>query len=140
MAIWREDRLFHRTLKSTSVRSNRWIGGSQVVQPNRVDHDPLQAMNRAMYSTVNNATKVVSNPNQILTGMEWNAGTVSRTVTRAETMINAVEKTCIRNAAGDEAGFSSTAWRVRFHWDPGTVRSFDIEGNASSTSRPSGAG
>lgn len=84
-------------------------------------------MNRAIYSTVNRATREVSTPNQTLIGIEWNAGTVSRTVTTAEVTIKAVEKMCIRNAAGEEAGFSSTAWIVRFHSGPETARSKELE-------------
>lgn len=97
-------------------------------------------MDRAIYSTVNRATREVSTPNQTLIGIEWNAGTVSRIVTTADVTIKAVENTCIRNAAGEEAGFSRTACKVRFHSGPAIVKSRELPfvGNISPISSVSG--
>ena len=56
-------------------------------------HNVPCAIHRPIYSMVNNTTRVVSRPNQTLPDIEWNAGTVSRTVTTAEkTMRDVVKK------------------------------------------------
>jgi hypothetical protein len=75
-------------------------------QPKKADHEKLVAAHRAMYSTVKSATRVVSMPNQRPPGREWNAGTVSRMVMRAEKTIRTVMRTCTSTAAGDELGRS----------------------------------
>lgn len=70
---------------------------------------------RAMYSTVNNATKLVSRPNQTLPETACEEGIVSSTVTAAEMMIREVVATCIKKADGEEVGCSSRRYRSRFH-------------------------
>jgi hypothetical protein len=74
-----------------------------------------------MYSIVNNATSVVSKPNQTAFEILRKVGTVSRTVTRAEMMINDVMNTCMTKAEGEEVGCSRRAWRSCFHRGPDTV-------------------
>jgi hypothetical protein len=54
-------------------------------------------------------------PNQIPPGSEWNAGTVSRIVTKAEKVMSAVTNTCTSTAAGDELGRSSRLYNCRRH-------------------------
>ena len=71
--------------------------------------DPLQARLRAMYSIVNKATSVVSKPNQTAFEILRKVGTVSKTVTRADMMINDVRNTCITKAEVEEVGCSRRA-------------------------------
>ena len=47
-------------------------------------------------------------------GIEWKAGTVSSTVTRAERRIKKVESMWMTNAEGDEVACSKRALRLRF--------------------------
>jgi hypothetical protein len=63
-----------------------------------------------MYSTVNNATILVSTPNQTLGDIECTAGTVSTTVISAEKTIRNVENICITKAEVDEVG-CSISWK-----------------------------
>ena len=72
-------------------------------------HDPLHARLRAMYSIVNKATSVVSKPNQTAFEILRKVGTVSNTVTRADTMINDVMNTCIMKADDEVVGCSRRA-------------------------------
>lgn len=74
----------------------------------------------AMYSTVNNATKLVSRPNQTLPETACDDGIVSSTVTAADIMMRAVVATCIKNADGEDVGCSSRRYRSRFQrgWMP----------------------
>lgn len=62
-----------------------------------------------MYSIVNKATRVVSNPNQTAFEILRNVGTVSKTVTRADMMINDVINTCMTKAEEEEVGCSRRA-------------------------------
>lgn len=87
----------------------------QNVQWNRVLHVLLQASNLAMYSTVNSATTLVSTPNQTLVEIECTAGTVSRTVTKADITISEVVNICMMKAAVEDVGCSSSWYRFRFH-------------------------
>jgi hypothetical protein len=75
--------------------------------------EPLQARERAIYSMVKSATRLVSNPNQTWGEIEWNVGTVSIIVTMADMTIKNVMRTCTRNADGEDVGCSSNAWRFR---------------------------
>jgi hypothetical protein len=68
-----------------------------------------------MYSTVNNATTLVSTPNQILVEIECTAGTVSRTVTKAEMTISEVVNMCVTKAAFEDVGCSSSWYKCCFH-------------------------
>ena len=63
-----------------------------------------------MYSTVNNATTLVSTPNQTFGDIECTAGTVSSTVISAEKTIRNVENICITKAEDDEVG-CSISWK-----------------------------
>lgn len=81
----------------------------QVCHLNKLIHVPLQAKHRAIYSTVNIATNAVSTPNQARVEMAWNAGTVSRTVTRAEKRMRKSIVMCSRNADGEDFGSSRRA-------------------------------
>lgn len=73
------------------------------------------AAQRATYSTVNSATRLVSRPNQMPPGSEWNTGTVSRIVTSAENAMSPVTSTCTSTADADELGRSSRLYRYRRH-------------------------
>jgi len=70
---------------------------------------------QAMYSTVNSATTLVSTPNQNLVEIECTAGTVSRTVTKADTTISEVVNICMMKAAVEDVGCSSSWYRLHFH-------------------------
>jgi hypothetical protein len=87
----------------------------QNTQWKRVLHVLLQASNLAMYSTVNSATTLVSTPNQILVEIECTAGTVSRTVIKADMTISEVVNICMMKAAIEDVGCSSSWYRFRFH-------------------------
>jgi hypothetical protein len=82
----------------------------------KVIHDLLHATQRAMYSTVNNTTRVVSNPNHTEPATSWNAGMVSKTVTSDDRTMRAVVKTCTRKADCEEVGSSRSEKRSRFHF------------------------
>lgn len=100
---------------------------SQVVHLNKLIQEKLHAIQRATYSTVKRATRLVSSPNQMLVGIEWKAGTVSRTVTRAESRIRNVVSIWMTNAEGDEVGCSKRAFRFRFQAGCILARSFLYE-------------
>ena len=53
-------------------------------------HDPEWATIRAMYSTVNSATRLVSRPNHTLPEIECEDGIVSNIVTSADSTISDV--------------------------------------------------
>ena len=72
-------------------------------------HDPLHARLRAIYSIVNKATSVVSNPNQTAFEIFRKVGTVSNTVTSADMMINDVVNICMTKADNEEVGCSRRA-------------------------------
>ena len=87
-----------------SVHTAGHTAHSQTNHLTAVRHPVLCATHRATYSIVKSATSALSTPNQTAGLMEWNSGTVSRTVTTAETAMRAVMKTCMRKAAGEEVG------------------------------------
>jgi hypothetical protein len=62
-----------------------------------------------MYSIVNKATSVVSKPNHTAFEILRKVGTVSKTVTRADMMIDDVMNTCMMNAEDEEVGCSRRA-------------------------------
>lgn len=70
---------------------------------------PLHARVRAIYSIVNKATSVVSNPNQTAFEILRKVGTVSNTVTRADMMMSDVINTCMTKAEVEEVGCSRRA-------------------------------
>lgn len=91
---------------------NKKRAGEQDVHVNHPKNslqDPLHARLRAMYSTVNRATSVVSKPNHTAPEILRKVGTVSRTVTRADMMINDVMNTCMTKAEDEEVGCSRRA-------------------------------
>jgi len=97
--------------RSEATKDEKRAGEQDVhVAHRKYNHqDPLHARLRAMYSIVNKATSVVSNPNQTAFEILRKVGTVSKTVTRADMMINAVMDTCMTNAEGEEVGCSRRA-------------------------------
>src|SRR5271168_2271051 len=104
----------------------------QNTQWKRVLHVLLHASNRAIYSTVNSATTLVSIPNQILGEIECTAGTVSSTVTKAERTISEVMNICMTKAAVEEAGCSRSWYKVRWTADNSSCSSkFCDDGNMS---------
>ena len=62
-----------------------------------------------MYSIVNKATSVVSKPNHTAFEILRKVGTVSKTVTRADRMINDVIDICMMKAEVEEVGCSRRA-------------------------------
>jgi hypothetical protein len=88
---------------------------AQKTQRKRVLHVLLQASSLAIYSTVNSATTLVSTANQILVEIECTAGTVSRTVTKADMTISEVVNICMMKAAVEDVGCSSSWYRCRLH-------------------------
>lgn len=71
--------------------------------------DPLHARLRPIYSMVNKATSVVSKPNQTAFEILRKVGTVSKTVTIADMMINDVMNMCMTKAEDEEVGCSRRA-------------------------------
>lgn len=87
MALQLADQLSHKMLeKKTSSSQARGENAydSHVIHFNKLNQVELHARHRATYSTVKRATRLVSSPNQIRVGIEWKAGTVSKTVTSAD--------------------------------------------------------
>lgn len=62
-----------------------------------------------------NFTRLVSRPNHTLVLMEWKAGTVSSTVTMADSTIKDVIRTCTKKAESEDVGCSSRAYKLRRH-------------------------
>jgi len=124
-AGWRVGLLSRRTLRDGNTKSIPFIRNEEKMgtgdekrgkrQDIHVAHrkyslqDPLHARLRPTYSIVNKATNVVSKPNQTAFEILRKVGTVSNTVTRADTMINDVINTCIMKAEDEEVGCSRRA-------------------------------
>lgn len=123
MATLTTDLLLHRRLSDVQAvskkRKEKYIANTslniQNTQWKRLLHVLLQASNLAMYSTVKSATTLVSTPNQILVEIEWTAGTVSSTVTNADTTMSEVVNMCMTKAAVEDVGCSNSWYNFRFH-------------------------